>query len=124
MCANHNENKNKRLLLVSMYLIAILFGVFSGLSGISFFESFGLMISDVFIKIFKCISLPIIALSLIVTLSSQGNNGGIHKMWQRTVYYTLSTTVIAASVACGLYIFIKPEKISSFIGESGVLQVR
>lgn len=116
MCVNHDVSKKKGYSLAIMYLIAISLGIFSGLSGIGLLEGLGLMISDIFIKIFKCISLPIIALSLIVTLSSHGSSRSMRKLWVRTISYTISTTIIAASVACGLYALIKPENISLFAG--------
>ena len=112
MCAQHDLNKNKNYNSAIMYLIAIVLGILTGLSDIAPLENFGLMISDIFIKIFKCISLPIIALSIIVTLSSYSNDGGMHKLWQRAICYTISTTIIAASVTCGLYLLIKPQNVS------------
>ena len=121
MCANHDVNK-KGYSVAIMYLIAISLGIFSGLSGFSFLENFGMMISDIFIKIFKCISLPIIALSLIVTLSSHGCSKGMRRLWLRTISYTVSTTIIAASVACGLYALIKPENVSLALGEPVAVQ--
>ena len=53
----------------------ILLGILSGYSDITLLKTFGLFISDMFIKIFKCISLPIIALSIIVTLSNYRADG-------------------------------------------------
>jgi Na+/H+-dicarboxylate symporter len=111
MCVQHYPNKKNKYSSIILYLIAILLGVYSGLSGIEFLQNFGLLISDIFIKIFKCISLPIIALSIIVTLSSYAAEESMQKIWQRTIFYTLSTTIVAASVACGLYMIIKPENV-------------
>lgn len=98
-----------------LYSLAIVFGLLSGLSDISFLQSMGILISDVFIKIFKCISLPIIALSIIVTLSSYHSEGRMKKMWQRTIFYTLTTTIVAASVSCLLYLLIRPENVTVFV---------
>ena len=95
-----------------IYLVMILLGIFSGLSDIAFLKGFGLLISDTFIKIFRCVSMPIVALSLIVTLSSYNSNNGMKKIWQRTLLYTLSTTVIAAMVSCLLYLLIQPTNAS------------
>ncbi len=90
----------------------IVLGIASGLSDISLFKNFGLAISDIFIRIFRCISLPIIALSLIVTLSSYRAEGVMKKIWQRIILYTLSTTIIAATVSCLLYLLINPANIN------------
>lgn len=111
MCVQHFSNKKKNYKSAILYLIAISLGVFSALSGIEFLQTFGLLISDIFIKIFKCISLPIIALSIIVTLSNYSTEESMQKIWQRTIFYTISTTVVAAMVTCGLYLIIKPENV-------------
>lgn len=115
MCLQHDVNKKKSYKIAVLYLIAILFGIFSGLANIPLLENMGLLISDIFMKIFKCISLPIIALSIIVTLSNYSSKGGMHKLWQRAICYTITTTIVAASVTCGLYLLIKPENVNVLI---------
>jgi Na+/H+-dicarboxylate symporter len=112
MCANHSLHPGlTRYRLVSLYLIAILLGVFSGLCPIPALQTFGILVSDVFIKIFKCISLPIIALSLIVTLTQYEANAAMKKIWKNTIFYTMSTTIIAAAVTCILYLIISPSNV-------------
>lgn len=91
----------------------LVLGILSGLSGISYLQTFGLMVSDIFIKIFKCISTPIIALSIIVTLSSFGQEGNMTKIWQKSILYTITTTLIAATVGCVLYLLINPSNVST-----------
>lgn len=91
-----------------LYALMILLGIASGCSDIAWLKSFGLFIADVFIRIFKCISLPIIALSIIVTLSGFSTDGLMRTVWRRAMTYTLGTTLIAASISCLLYIFIHP----------------
>lgn len=114
MCANHDSSKaKKRPNMAILYLLAIILGVVSGLSEIVELQSLGQFISDIFIKIFKCISLPIIALSIIVTLSQYNADAQMKSIWQKTLKYTISTTVIAASVAFVLYLLIAPKNIST-----------
>ena len=84
-------------------------GIFAGMSDIAVFKSLGLVIADIFIRIFKCMSLPIIALSIIVTLSSYCSKGMMKTVWRRTLCYTLGTTFIAATVSFVLYLLISPE---------------
>ncbi|MGQ3891348.1 dicarboxylate/amino acid:cation symporter [Legionella sp. CNM-4043-24] len=91
-----------------LYALMITLGVASGYSDINWLHSLGLLISDVFIRIFKCISLPIIALSIIVTLSSFSADGLMRRVWRRSMTYTLGTTLIAATISCLLYILIHP----------------
>jgi Na+/H+-dicarboxylate symporter len=91
-----------------LYFLMIVLGIFSGLSDISFLKNAGLLLSDIFIKIFRCISLPIVALSLIVTLSSYSSDREMKQIWQRAILYTVGTTWVAALVSCILYLLIQP----------------
>ena len=94
-----------------LYALMITLGIFSGLSDIAILKTLGLFIADVFIRIFKCISLPIIALSIIVTLSNYRSDGIMKSVWRRTMCYTLGTTLIAAAISCLLYILIHPSMV-------------
>lgn len=109
MSSPHPVNKVKFFLSAPfLYTMMILLGVLCGMSDIAFLKSFGFFIADVFIRIFKCISLPIIALSIIVTLSNYRSDGVMRTVWRRTMYYTLGTTFVAAGISCILYILIHP----------------
>ncbi|MDF3054136.1 MAG: Sodium:dicarboxylate symporter [Gammaproteobacteria bacterium] len=112
MCAQTTISRNKKIRTPILYAIAILLGIFSGMSDIGLLHNTGLLISDIFIKIFKCISLPIIALSIIVVLSQHSAKGGMHRIWQRTLFYTIGTTVVAAAVACVIYLLISPPNVN------------
>lgn len=113
MCAQQHDVKKRSFWLSTpaLYAVMITLGVFSGLSDVSILKSLGLFISDVFIRIFKCISLPIIALSIIVTLSNYRSDGLMKTVWRRTMCYTLGTTLVAAAVSCLLYILIHPSMV-------------
>ena len=100
-----------------LYILMILLGIFSGFTDIIFFQKLGLFVADVFIRMFKCISLPIIFMSIIVTLSSYRSDGVMRRFWQRTMCYTLGTTLVAAGISCLLYRLIKP----SMVGAGGVV---
>lgn len=112
MCAQHSSRKNNTWLsTVLLYAAMISLGVLSGLSDIALLKTIGLFISEVFIRIFKCISLPIIALSIIVTLASYRSDGMMKAVWRKTMCYTLGTTLVAAFVSCLLYLLIHPSMI-------------
>lgn len=96
-----------------LYTVMILLGMACGLSESYFLKSIGLFVADVFIRIFKCISLPIIALSIIVTLSNYRSDGAMRTVWRRTMTYTLGTTLVAAGISCLLYLFIQPSLVAS-----------
>jgi Na+/H+-dicarboxylate symporter len=119
MCAQ--QAKNKRFILFRtpvLYTIMIMLGLFSGMSDIAVLKTAGLFVSDVFIRIFKCISLPIIALSIIVTLSNYRSDGAMKSVWRRTMCYTLGTTLVAAGISCLLYIIIHPSMVDVVVSST------
>ncbi len=118
MCAKHNAANRFWLSTPIMYIIAITLGIFCGLSDIAVLKSLGLTVADIFIRIFKCISLPIIWLSIIVTLSNYSSDGGFAKIWRKTITYTISTTLIAAGVSFLLYNTIKPSMVSDVLNNN------
>lgn len=99
-----------------LYTVMIILGVFAGLSDITWLKTLGLFVADIFIRIFKCISLPIIALSIIVTLSNYSADGMMRTVWRRAMTYTLGTTLIAASISCLLYLLIHPGMVETHQG--------
>lgn len=113
MCAQHSTKKsNIWFSTPALYTLMVALGILSGMSDISILKTLGLLISDVFIRIFKCISLPIIALSIIVTLSKYRSDGVMKTIWRRTMCYTLGTTMVAAGISCFLYILIHPSMVN------------
>lgn len=110
MCAAHQQ---KKFIFSTplIYALMIGLGIVSGMSNIVVLKETGLLISDLFIKLFKCISLPIISLSIIVTLANYKTDGFMKKIWQRTIKYTFSTTIVAAVISCLLYILIQPSSV-------------
>lgn len=95
-----------------LYLLMILAGIAAGLSDIAFLKELGLAVSDIFVRMFQCISLPVISLSIIVTLANYTSEGGMKTVWQRTIRYTLATTLMAATISCILYLLIRPDMVN------------
>jgi Na+/H+-dicarboxylate symporter len=114
-------NGNKRFKLAKLQnsfilqVLMIILGVASGLSGISYIQNFGIFIAEIFIQMFRCVSLPIIALSIIVTLSGYSSDAMMPSIWKRTMRYTIGTTLFAAIISCILYILIRPHNVSANI---------
>lgn len=113
MCAQQHGSKKSNIWFSTpvLYAVMIALGILSGLSDIHLLKALGHFISDVFIRIFKCISLPIIALSIIVTLSNYRSDGLMRTVWRRTMCYTLGTTFVAAGISCLLYLLIQPSMV-------------
>lgn len=104
-----------------VYAVMISLGILSGLSNITALQETGLFVADVFIRIFKCISLPIIALSIIVTLAHYRSEGIMKRVWRRTMCYTLGTTLVAATISCLLYLLIHPSLVTTGSDVAAVL---
>ncbi|MGV3740602.1 MAG: dicarboxylate/amino acid:cation symporter [Gammaproteobacteria bacterium] len=115
MCTPSKQKKSLSLSTPLIYLLMVGLGLLAGMSDIGLFKSLGLVIADVFIRIFKCMSLPIIALSIIVTLSSYCSKGMMKTVWRRTLYYTLGTTFIAAALSFVLYLVISPASMTNSV---------
>ena len=103
-----SKRQSRILILQFMMIIA---GILVGLSNFVILHQIALFISDIFIKIFRAISLPIIALSIIVTMSKLHTDAIMPKLWKKTIFYTFASTIIAASMSCVLYLIIKPSNI-------------
>ncbi len=89
------------------------FGIFVGYYEIYLLDSIGNCIAEIFVRLFKLISLPVISLSIVVTIAKCQPGGSIKRIWRRMLLYTFTTTFIAALVSFFLYLLIQPESISS-----------
>lgn len=117
--------QNKKFLLSTpvIYALMIVLGIVSGMSDVPLLKETGLLVSDLFIKIFKCISLPIISLSIIVTLSNYKTDSLMKSIWQRTIKYTFLTTLVAATISCLLYLLINPSTVQVNLAASASNQL-
>ncbi len=102
----HNPAIQKML----TYLLMIVLGIIAGLDKVPYLKNVGLMVGEFFINCFKCISMPVIFLSLVVTFLNYRSTGVMQKLWRNTLKYTLGTTLIAAFLSCFLFVLIHPQK--------------
>lgn len=93
------------------YALAIILAILSGISDISWVHQFAQTVSDIFVKIFKCLSLPLISLSLFVTMTNYESGHTITKLGKKVIIYTLGTTIFATIISFFLYILFAPVKI-------------
>lgn len=108
MCATHTPLKKQKITTAHLYFVSILLAFLSCYFHILPLIELAKILTDNFIKIFKCISLPIISLSIIVTFSKFRGDSHIKAISKKTLYYTIGTTLVAGAVTCGLYYFISP----------------
>jgi len=98
------------------YSIAIVFGIVAGMLNLTVINTITQSLSQIFIKMFKCISMPIVSLSIINRLSCYCNDKRQSTLWQKTLFYTLFTTFLSAAVAALLYYIVNPAAV--VIGEN------
>ena len=108
MVRDHLKSNTQRFLF---YLFAILLGIVAGMSSIPWLFELAKFCSEAFIRLFRCIGMPVIALSVIVALSSSDDKRSMKRVWRRTLFYTLTTTVLAVFVAAVLYLVIAPSSV-------------
>lgn len=94
------------------YLVAVALGIFVGFWGGEFLTNAAHFLSSVFIKLFKFVSIPIIAVSIISTLSSLSESEESGKIFRHTITYTLLTTILAAGLAALLYVIFSPANVA------------
>ncbi|MGN1281534.1 MAG: dicarboxylate/amino acid:cation symporter [Succinivibrio sp.] len=106
-------SRKNRIITAVLYLTALLLGAILGVLGIDTLNHIFDFIATVFTRLFSFIAVPVIAVSLISTLAklSKGSNGGT--IFGYTIFYTLLTTVIAATVGALLYAYIAPANVTA-----------
>ena len=106
------QQKRAQILLAACYLVAIVLGLVNGLWGSQFWQTAGQFISDIFIRLFRFIAIPIIAVSIISTLATISRSKESGKIFRHTIFYTLLTTVLAASLAAVLFKLYAPANVA------------
>ncbi len=105
----------------SLFFIAIALGLFTGWIDISFFNHGADVISQLFLRLLKLISLPLIFLAITSTISGMKSPSEIRSMGKRVLIYTLGTTVIAATVALVLFLVIHPAQSAQIVDKNFIL---
>ena len=90
------------------FIFAIALGLFLGWADLSYVNSASYVIGEIFLRLLKLVSVPIIFLSLLSTASGMDDLRQFKFMGLRVVRYTLLTTVLAACVALGLFLIVDP----------------
>lgn len=106
------EEKRRQITLALFYLVAMALGILNGLWGSEALHQLAQIVSSVFIRLFKFISIPIIAVSIISTLASISQSSDSGKIFRHTIFYTLFTTILAATLAAVLFVLFAPQNVS------------
>lgn len=91
-----------------LYALAVSLGLVTGFFPSDASFSVASYISDVFMNLLKLVSTPILFLSIVSVASGMENMSAMAEMGKKVIKYTLITTILAATVALGLFLVIDP----------------
>ena len=92
----------------TMIVFAAIMGIICGLLDITTVNTVATTVGDLFIRLLKLVSTPIIFFSVLSTLTGMGNLQEAGILGGRVFRYTLMTTLIAASIALTLFLVLDP----------------
>lgn len=107
----------KRFIHYLLLFLAIGLGIATGLSEISLLHKSAEVISEIFMRLLRLLSLPIIFLSIAATISGMKDFRSMRKIGRRVLTYTLGTTLVAAAVALLFFLVIAPTRGAQVAGE-------
>ena len=94
-----------------------------GIFGISWLDGLMNFIATVYTRLFQLLAVPTIALAVITTLASLGNQADTGKIFRHAITYTLLTTIAAAAVGLVLYNIVSPGNLPTALVQSGMADV-
>lgn len=97
---------NKRQLF--LWIGALIVGAALGMLGLQWINATADFIATIYTRLFRLLAVPTIALAVITTLASFGEQKETGRIFRKTLFYTLSTTFAAAIVGVVLYLLIAP----------------
>ena len=100
--------KNKQTRQLALWIGALIVGAVLGMFGISWLDGLMNFIATVYTRLFQLLAVPTIALAVITTLASLGNQADTGKIFRHAITYTLLTTIAAAAVGLVLYNIVSP----------------
>ena len=119
---NTNKKSNQKLQLV-IWISALIVGAILGLLQISALNSLMNFIATVYTHLFQLVAVPTIALAVITTLASFGNQKDTGRIFKHAVTYTLLTTFMAAFIGLFLYLILAPGNLPVALVRKGVADV-
>ena len=110
-----NNQSNRYQLII--WILALVLGLVLGYLNIEILNNIFDVIATIFTRLFQFVAIPTIAICVILALATLNSTRNNNRIFTRTLLYTLTTTLIAASVALVLYQVFTPPLISSTLLE-------
>nr|WP_307986409.1 dicarboxylate/amino acid:cation symporter [uncultured Prevotella sp.] len=117
------QGKNKQTKQLTLWIGALILGAILGALGIEVLNGMMNFVATVYTRLFQLLAVPTIALAVITTLSSLGNQADTGKIFRHAIVYTLLTTIAAAAVGLVLYNIVAPGNLPTDMVQSGTSEL-
>ena len=117
------QGKNKQTKQLALWIGALILGAILGTLGIEVLNGMMNFVATVYTRLFQLLAVPTIALAVITTLSSLGNQADTGKIFRHAIVYTLLTTIAAAAVGLVLYNIVAPGNLPTDMVQSGTSEL-
>lgn len=111
------DNSQKKQIM--LWIGALVVGAVLGMLGLSALNDLMNFIATVYTRLFQLLAVPTIALAVMTTLATLGNQADTGRIFKHTIVYTLLTTIAAAAVGLVLYNIIQPGNLPQAMVQSG-----
>ena len=91
---------------LALLLASVAVGLMLGSLGVGWIDALSGFVASAFTRLFRFLAMPTIALAIVTTLSSLGQQSHSGAIFQRALTYTLLTTLAAAVVGLALFLTI------------------
>ena len=117
------QGKNKQTKQLALWIGDLILGAILGTLGIEVLNGMMNFVATVYTRLFQLLAVPTIALAVITTLSSLGNQADTGKIFRHAIVYTLLTTIAAAAVGLVLYNIVAPGNLPTDMVLSGTSEL-
>ena len=117
------QGKNKQTKQLALWIGALILGAILGTLGIEVLNGMMNFVATVYTRLFQLLAVPTIALAVVTTLSSLGNQADTGKIFRHAIVYTLLTTIAAAAVGLVLYNIVAPGNLPTDMVLSGTSEL-
>jgi Na+/H+-dicarboxylate symporter len=117
------QGKNSQTKQLILWIGALILGAILGALGIEVLNGLMNFVATVYTRLFQLLAVPTIALAVVTTLSSLGNQADTGKIFRHAIFYTLLTTIAAAAVGLVLYNIVAPGNLPTDMVLSGTSEL-
>ena len=117
------QGKNKQTKQLALWIGALILGAILGALGIEVLNGMMNFVATIYTRLFQLLAVPTIALAVVTTLSSLGNQADTGKIFRHAIVYTLLTTIAAAAVGLVLYNIVAPGNLPTDMVLSGTSEL-